>query len=73
MADHPGSGSVRQYYEAQRAWDTTMAETILSWLRKHQRTLVVLLGQIHADPQTGVPWYVARNSDVSQLIIYPRG
>jgi hypothetical protein len=72
MADHPGSRSGRQYYEAQRAWDTTMAETILSWLRKHQGTLVVLLGQIHADPQTGVLWYVARNSDLSQLIIYWR-
>ena len=71
MAGHPGSGSVRQSYEAQRAWDTTMAETILSWLRKHQGTLVVLLGQIHADPQTGVPWYVARNSDARQVVIYP--
>jgi uncharacterized iron-regulated protein len=71
MADHPGSRSGRQYYEAQRAWDTTMAETILSWLRKHQGTLVVLLGQIHADPQTGVPWYVARNSDARQVVIYP--
>jgi aminopeptidase N len=72
MAGHPGSGSVRRYYEAQRAWDATMAATILSWLHNHRGTLVVLLGQIHADPQTGVPWYVARNSDVTQVIIYPK-
>ena len=72
MASHPGSGSVRRYYQAQRAWDATMATTILSWLRHHQGTLVVLLGQMHADAQTGVPWYVARNSDVTQLIIYPK-
>ena len=71
MAGHPGSGSVRQSYEAQRAWDKTMAETILSWLRKHQGTLVVLLGEFHADPQTGVPWYVARNSGARQVVIYP--
>ena len=70
MRDHPGSGSVRRYYEAQRAWDATMAETILSWLRTHPGTLVVLLGQIHADAQTGVPWDVARNSDVRQVVIY---
>ena len=72
MASHPGSGSLRRYYQAQRAWDATMARTILSWLRNHQGTLVVLLGQMHADAQTGVPWYVARNSDVTQLIIYPK-
>ena len=72
MASHPGSGSVRRYYQAQRAWDATMATSILSWLRNHQGTLVVLLGQMHADARTGVPWYVARNSDVTQVIIYPK-
>jgi uncharacterized iron-regulated protein len=72
MAGHPGSGSVRRYYRAQRAWDATMAGTILSWLRNNQGTLVVLLGQMHADAQTGVPWYVARNSEVAQLIVYPK-
>jgi uncharacterized iron-regulated protein len=72
MAGHPSPESVRRYYQAQRAWDATMATTILSRLRHHQGTLVVLLGQMHADPQTGVPWYVARNSDVTQVVIYPR-
>ncbi len=72
MAGHPGSGSVRRYYDAQRAWDATMAATILSWLRQHQGTLVVLLGRIHADAQTGVPWYVARNADVRQVVVYPK-
>ena len=72
MAGHPGSGSVRRYYEAQRAWDTSMAANILSWLRHHHGTLVVLLGQVHADPQTGVPWYVAKNSRVRQIVIYPK-
>jgi uncharacterized iron-regulated protein len=72
MASHPGSGSVRRYYQAQRAWDATMAGTILSWLRTYQGTLLILLGQMHADAQTGVPWYVGRNSDVRQLIIYPK-
>jgi uncharacterized iron-regulated protein len=72
MASHPGSGSIRRYYQAQRTWDATMAATILSWLRNHQGTLVVLLGQMHADAQTGVPWYVAKNSDVRQVIVYPK-
>jgi uncharacterized iron-regulated protein len=72
MAGHPGSGSVRRYYEAQRAWDTTMAKTILLWLGNHNGTLVVLLGQVHADPQTGVPWYVAKKAQVAQIIIYPK-
>ena len=72
MAHHPGSGSPGRYYRAQRAWDATMAAGILSWLRNNDGTLVVLLGQVHADPQTGVPWYVARNSGVAQVIIYPK-
>jgi uncharacterized iron-regulated protein len=73
MGNHPGTGSIRRYYQAQRAWDATMAATILSWLGKHQGTLVVLLGQMHADAQTGVPWYVANESDATQVIIYPKG
>ena len=72
MAGHPGSGSVRRYYQAQRAWDATMAGRILSWLRDRPGTLVVLLGQIHADPRTGVPWYVAKNSDVPQAVVYAK-
>jgi uncharacterized iron-regulated protein len=72
MVSHPGFGSLRRYYQAQRARDATMARTILSWIRNHQGTLVVLLGEMHADAQTGVPWYVARNSAVSQLIIHPK-
>jgi hypothetical protein len=31
----------------------------------------VLLGRFHADPRTGVPWYVARKSRVTQVIFYP--
>jgi uncharacterized iron-regulated protein len=71
MAGHPGSSALRRYYEAQRAWDTTMAQRILAWLPDHQGTMVVLLGRFHADPQTGVPWYVARSSNVDQVILYP--
>jgi uncharacterized iron-regulated protein len=72
MAHHPVSWSLRRYYQAQRARDATMAARILSWLRNHHGTLVVLLGQVHADPQTGVPWYVAKNSGVAQVVIYSR-
>ena len=71
MADHGNVGSLRQYYEAQRAWDETMARRIISWLRDHSGTLVVLLGRFHADPRTGVPWYVGRKSRVTQVIFYP--
>lgn len=72
MAGHPGSArSLRRYYEAQRAWDKTMAGRILAWLSNHSGTLVVLLGRFHADPRTGVPWYVAENSDATQVILYP--
>ena len=71
MAGHPGSGSLRRYYDAQRAWDATMAGRILARLADHQGTMVVLLGRFHADPQTGVPWYVANNSTVNQVIVHP--
>ena len=71
MAGHGNVRSLRQYYEAQRAWDQTMAGRILAWLPDHSGTLVVLLGRFHADPRTGVPWYVARKSHVTQVILFP--
>ena len=71
MAGHGSAGSLRRYYEAQRAWDQTMAGRILAWLPNHSGTLVVLLGRFHADPRTGVPWYVARKSHVTQVILFP--
>jgi uncharacterized iron-regulated protein len=71
MAGHGNGGSLRRYYEAQRAWDQTIAGRILAWLPNHSGTLVVLLGRFHADPRTGVPWYVARKSQVTQLVLFP--
>jgi uncharacterized iron-regulated protein len=69
MTGHRTRGSLRPYYEAQRAWDQTMAGRILAWLPDHPGTLVVLLGRFHADPRTGVPWYVAQRAPVSQVIL----
>ena len=71
MAGHTDAGSLGGYYEAQRAWDQAMAGRILAWLPNHSGTLVVLLGRFHADPWTGVPWYVARKSHVAQVILFP--
>jgi uncharacterized iron-regulated protein len=48
-----------------------MAGRILAWLPDHAGTLVVLLGRFHADPRTGVPWYVARKSRARQVVLYP--
>jgi uncharacterized iron-regulated protein len=69
MNGHRTAGSLRRYYEAQRAWDQTMAGRILAWLPDHPGTLVVLLGRFHADPRTGVPSYVAKKSRARQLIL----
>jgi aminopeptidase N len=71
MAGHRRDGSLRRYYKAQQAWDQTMAGRILAWLPDHSGILVVLVGGFHADPQTGVPWYVARKSGVKQIVLYP--
>ncbi|HEU4679610.1 MAG TPA: ChaN family lipoprotein, partial [Terrimicrobiaceae bacterium] len=59
------------YYEAQRAWDTTMAGRILAWLSDYPGTLVVLLGRHHADPSTGVPWYVRKKTQATQVVLVP--
>jgi aminopeptidase N len=72
MAGHSTSSSLRRYYQAQRAWDKTMAAGILAWLPHHPGTLIVLLGRFHADPKTGVPWYVAQKSRALQILLYPR-
>ena len=71
MAGHGNVRSLRQYYEAQRAWDQTMAGRILAWLPDHSGTLIVLLGRFHADPRTGVPSYVERKSHARQVVLYP--
>jgi uncharacterized iron-regulated protein len=70
-AHHTAAPSLGRYYKAQRAWDETMAQRILAWLAEHSGTLLVILGRFHADPRTGVPWYVARRSSVRQLILFP--
>ena len=69
MSGHQTGDSLRRYYEAQRAWDQTMAGRIHAWLSSHPGTIVVLLGRFHADPRTGVPWYVAQRSSARQLIL----
>jgi uncharacterized iron-regulated protein len=69
-AHHTAAPSLRRYYKAQRAWDETMARRILAWLPEHSGTLLVILGRFHADPRTGVPWYVAKRSSVQQLILF---
>ena len=68
---HPIGHSARRYYQAQRARDQTMAGRILMWLSQQHGTLVVMLGRFHADPYTGVPWYVGRKANVRQLILFP--
>ena len=68
---HPIGHSARRYYQAQRARDHTMAGRILMWLSQQHGTLVVMLGRFHADPYTGVPWYVGRKANVRQLILFP--
>jgi uncharacterized iron-regulated protein len=68
---HSAVRSLRRYYKAQRAWDQAMAARVLEWLQNHSATLFVILGRYHADPHTGVPWYVARKSRASQLILLP--
>jgi uncharacterized iron-regulated protein len=71
MAGHQKRGGLHHYFEAQRAWDQTMAGRILAWLPDHCGTLVVLLGRFHADARTAVPWYVARSSSARQIILDP--
>jgi uncharacterized iron-regulated protein len=66
------ANAIRRYYVAQQAWDQTMASRILAWVSKQPGTLVVILGRFHADPRTGVPWYVARKTRVKQVILLPQ-
>jgi uncharacterized iron-regulated protein len=76
MGEHPGveERDRRRYFEAQNAWDETMASRILEFKRRNPKLkLVVFTGRDHVSGGYGIPFYVSQKADLKQLVLFPKG
>ena len=74
IGGHPGIQETdrRRYFEAQNAWDQTMASRIIEFKRRHPNVkLVVLTGRGHVFGGYGIPFYVRQKADLKQLVLFP--
>jgi len=71
MGDHPGmhEADQRRFFDAQNAWDQTMASRILEFkLRNPKVLLLVLTGRGHVSGGFGIPFYVRQKAHFKQII-----
>lgn len=59
------------FYEAQCAWEDTMAENIAKYLKTHSRKLIVFVGNGHIMNRYGIPDRVLKRLSVSMAIVAP--
>lgn len=72
MGGHPGMKETdqRRFFDAQNAWDQTMASRILEFKsRKPKIQLLVLTGRGHVSGGYGIPFYVRQKADLKQIIL----
>jgi uncharacterized iron-regulated protein len=69
---HGGFENFQHFYEAQLAWDETMAETLAQWLRDHADfQVLVLAGKGHVNYRFGVPERTKRRLEHRYAIVVP--
>jgi uncharacterized iron-regulated protein len=71
MGDHPGmhAADQRRFFDAQNAWDQTMASQILEFKRRNPKVLLlVLTGRGHVSGGFGIPYYVKQKAHCKQII-----
>ncbi|MBV8351260.1 MAG: ChaN family lipoprotein, partial [Verrucomicrobia bacterium] len=76
MGEHPGVNETdrRRYFDAQNAWDETMADRILEFKRRNPKLkLLVFTGRDHVSGGYGIPFYVSQKADLKQLVLFPKG
>ena len=75
FADHPSTDSdFERFYQAQRVWDETMAETTVQALSDSSTApdiIVVLAGTGHMLYRLGIPDGIARRTDYHFVVIAP--
>ncbi len=65
-----GSGPLNNFFQAQALWDETMAESIVSYLKKHpQKRMVIVAGQGHTAKDTAIPPRVTRRMQLKQTVL----
>jgi uncharacterized iron-regulated protein len=75
MGEHPGMHVTDQhrFFDAQNAWDQTMASRILDFNTRNPKVrLVVFTGRGHVSGGYGIPFYVRQKADLQQIILLPR-
>jgi uncharacterized iron-regulated protein len=76
IGEHPGVAEtdLRRYFDAQNAWDQTMANRILEFKRRNPKVkLVVLTGRDHVFGGYGIPFYLRQKAHLKQLVLFPKG
>ncbi len=76
MGDHPGMNEAdrRRFFDAQNAWDQTMADRILEFRSRNSKVkLVVLTGRGHVLAGYGIPFCVRQKANLKQIILLPSG
>ncbi len=71
MHAHGSLKNFGYFYEAQCAWEDTMAENIAKYLESQGRKLIVFAGNGHILNRYGIPNRVARRLSVSMAIVVP--
>lgn len=59
------------FYEAQCAWEDTMAENIAKYLRSHPGSLIVFVGNGHILDRYGIPKRILKRLSVSMATVVP--
>jgi len=76
IGEHPGVEETdrRRYFDAQNAWDQTMASRILEFKHRNPKVkLVVLTGRDHVFGGYGIPFYLRQKADLKELVLFPKG
>ena len=72
-AQHPPtSGDFERFVQVQQLWDASMAQRAAEYLQAHpEQGLVVLAGQGHLVPGSGIPERLQQHIDVPTVILMP--
>jgi uncharacterized iron-regulated protein len=73
MHAHGSLKNFDYFYQAQCAWEDTMAENIAKYLENRKRKLIVFVGNGHILNRFGIPDRVSKRLPVSLAIVVPCG
>jgi uncharacterized iron-regulated protein len=67
MRDHHGP-NFDSFIQVQSLWDSTMAETAISWHRQTQRLVVIIAGSGHVERGWGIPYRIQHLDPTARMV-----